>query len=112
MEGTPNAVLRRQEGRPLRHWRQWTNQVCGSHLGAVDHEITSSDGKYNDPTATVPVTNNAKDFGTGPRVIDVLIRDDDQPGVRLGVRSLNALEGQPASYRHAPAEPAQRGRDR
>ena len=28
----------------------------------------------------------------------MLIRDDDQPGVRLGVRSLNALEGQPASY--------------
>ena len=73
-------------------------QVCGSHLGAVDHAFTSSDGKYDDGTATVPVTNNAKDFGTGPRVIDVLIRDDDQPGVRLGVRSLNALEGQPASY--------------
>ena len=73
-------------------------QVCGSHLGAVDHAISSSDGKYDDGTATVPVTNNAKDFGTGPRVIDVLIRDDDQPGVRLGVRSLNALEGQPASY--------------
>ncbi|MCP3938236.1 MAG: hypothetical protein GY708_23045, partial [Actinomycetia bacterium] len=75
-------------------------EVCGSHLGLVEHTVTSAaDAKY-DAIDSDPAnfSGNGFDPDSDRRTVNVIVRDDDVAQLRLNPAVLNLLEGTARSY--------------
>ena len=69
--------------------------VCGTHLGLVEHDVSSGDSKYD---GTTNFSGNGYDDDGDASTINVLIRNDDQPNVTFTPGMVNVLEGSQVSY--------------
>ena len=71
-------------------------QVCGDYSGHVKHTVHSAgDPRYDGITN---IMTNGPDLDADPTTVDVLIRDDDAPGLRIQPQTLNVLEGRTVTY--------------